>query len=382
MIDDFDTLIDRRTSDSTKWHKYGPDVIPMWVADMDFRSPPAVIDALKARVDHGIFGYGDPPAALVETVQARLASFYDWSIEPGWLVWLPGLVAAINAACRLPGEQESVLTATPVYHPFLAAPGNMGRALITVPMTQDNGRWTLDLERLEAAITPATRLLLLSHPHNPVGRAYSRAELTALAALCDRHDLIICSDEIHCELMLDTDKPHVPTATLGPEIAARTITLMAPSKTFNLAGLGCGFAIIPDSALRRRFQAATAGIVAHVNVLGYTAALAAYREGEAWHQALLAYLRGNRDRLAAWVAAQPGLRMSPTEATYLAWIDCRGAGLTAPAALFARFGVGVHDGQMFGAPAGFIRLNFGCPRSLLEQALTRMQRALEANDVA
>lgn len=378
MTYDFDTLIDRRASDSTKWHKYGADVIPMWVADMDFRSPAAVMEALKARVDHGVFGYGRPPDALVEIVRARLAAFYDWHIEPDWLVWLPGLVCAINAVCRLVGAQESVITATPVYHPFLSAPGNMGRALITVPMAEHQGRWTLDLERLEANITPTTRLLLLSHPHNPVGRAYDRAELAALAELCQRHDLIICSDEIHCELMLDQDKAHLPTATLSPDIAARTITLMAPSKTFNLAGLGCGFAIISDNALRKRFQAATAGIVAHVNVLGYAAALAAYRDGESWRQSLLGYLRGNRDRLADWSDAQPGLRLSPVEATYLAWIDCREALLDNPASLFQQFGVGVHDGRLFGAPAGFVRLNFACPRSLLEQALERMQRALDS----
>ncbi len=382
MTYDFDIQIDRRTSDSTKWHKYGSDVIPMWVADMDFRSPPAVMEALKARVEHGIFGYGNVPAALVETVQARLAAFYDWQIQPEWLVWLPGLVCAINAACRLPGAQESVITSTPVYHPFLSAPGNMGRALITVPMCEDNGRWTLDLDRLEANITPTTRLLLLSHPHNPVGRVYSRTELTALAGLCERHDLIICSDEIHCELILDENKPHLPTATLSPEIAARTITLMAPSKTFNLAGLGCGFAIISDSALRKRFQAAMAGIVAHVNVLGYVAALAAFRDGEPWRQALLKYLRGNRDRLAEWTAAQTGLRLSPTEATYLAWIDCREAGLENPAGLFEQFGVGVHDGRLFGAAAGFVRLNFACPRPLLEQALEHMQQALESRHTA
>ncbi len=374
---DFDTLIDRRHSDSSKWRKYADrDVIPMWVADMDFRAPEAVIEALKARAEHGVFGYGSAPDALIDAVLTRTMEFHGWHIEPQQLVWLPGLVSALNVACRLVDADQAVLTATPVYHPFLQAPGNMGRELITVPLAEDAGRWTPDLDRLAAAITPRTRLLLLCNPHNPVGRVYERAELLALGELCERHDLLVCADEIHCELILDRDKAHIPFAPLAPELAARSITLMAPSKTFNLAGLYCGYAVISDAGLRQRFQRAMAGIVGHVNVMGYAAALAAYQCGEPWRLAVLDYLRDGRQRIEHWAAAQSGIRLSSIEATHLAWIDCRERGLSDPAALFERFGVGLHDGRIFGAPPGFVRLNFACPHDLLEQALARMGQAL------
>lgn len=379
MPHDFDTLIDRRTSDSNKWRKYAdPETIPMWVADMDFRSPPAVIEALKARADHGVFGYVAPPDGLIECVHARLRDRYDWVIEPEWLIWLPGLVSALNVCCRLLEPDQAAITTTPVYHPFLNAPKNMERSLIRVPLAADGTRWIMDFDRLEAAVTPKTRLFMLCNPHNPVGRVYDRDELTALAEFCRRHDLLLCADEIHCELILDPERPHIPAATLNTDTAARSITLMAPSKTFNLAGLYCGFAVIPDAALRKRFLHAMAGIVGHVNIMGYAAALAAYLDGEPWRQDLLAYLRGNRRHLEDWTAVTPGAALAPIEATYLAWLDFRNRGLDDPATLFERFGVGVHDGRLFDAPAGFVRLNFGCPKALLDEALSRMSRALES----
>lgn len=375
---DFDIPIERRHGDSSKWRKYGDrDVIPMWVADMDYRSPPAVIEALQARAAHGVFGYAAPTEELIDVVLGRLRAHYGWTVAPEQLVWLPGLVSALNVCCRLLDADQQVITTTPVYHPFLQAPVNMDRELLTVPLAEHAGRWTLDSDRLDAAITPATRLLLLCNPHNPVGRIYDRAELAALAKLCERRDLIVCADEVHCELLLDTDKPHIPFVTLGPDAAARSITLMAPSKTFNLAGLYCGFAVIPDTGLRRRFRRAMAGIVGDVNIMGYTATLAAYRDGESWRRALLDYLRGNRQRLIDWAEATPNVILSPIEATYLAWIDCRERGLDDPATLFERYGVGLHDGRIFGAPPGFVRLNFGCTRALLDEALERMSRALE-----
>lgn len=375
---DFDQLIDRRASDSTKWRKYAdPETIPMWVADMDFRSPQAVIDALEKRAEHGVFGYVSPPDALSDCLLSRLRDFYDWRVEPEWLVWLPGLVSALNVCCRLLAPDQAAITTTPVYHPFLYAPDNMERQLIRVPLAEDGTRWRMDFDRLEAAITLRTRLFMLCNPHNPVGRVYDRHELTALAEFCRRHDLLLCADEIHCELILDPDRPHLPIAALDPDTAARSITLMAPSKTFNLAGLYCGVAIIPDAALRRRFQHAMAGIVGHVNIMGYTAALAAYRYGEPWRRALLDYLRGNRQRLRDWTNATPGVALAPIEATYLAWLDFRSRGLDNPATLFERYGVGVHDGRLFDAPAGFVRLNFGCPGTLLDEALNRMSRALD-----
>jgi cystathionine beta-lyase len=375
---DFDTPVDRRNTASMKWQKYaGKDIIPLWVADMDFHSPPAVIEALHRRVDHGVFGYTLVPEELNAVVVDTLQSRYNWRVSPEWVVWLPGLVTGLNVACRSVGDDhDEVLTAVPVYPPFLKAPGNSRRHLIKVPLAEDHGRWTFDFERLEAAVTPRTRLFMLCNPHNPVGRLFTREELTRLAALCEKHNMIICSDEIHCDLILEPGKRHVPAATLDPAVAQRTITMMAPSKTFNLPGLGCSFAVIPSDDLRQRFLAAKAGIVPMINALGFTAALAAYADCDAWVAALLTYLRQNRDAVAEAVAGMPDLSMAPVEATYLAWIDVRQAGIDQPASFFESAGVGLQEGAEFDG-RGFVRLNFGCCRSLLVTALQRMAAAME-----
>lgn len=372
---DFEHVPERRGSDSVKWNKYaGQDVLPLWIADMDFASPPPVLAALQARVARGDLGYAEPWPALVEAVQAYCQRHYDWRVEADWLVWLPGLVCGINLACRsVDGE---VLTATPVYPPFLSAPGLSGRGLVRVSLREEGGRWSWDFAALEAAVTPATRLLLLCHPHNPVGRAWDADELQALAEFAARHDLVVCSDEIHCDLVLDPERHHVPFARLGEDAARRSITLMAPSKTYNIAGLGCSLAIIPDPALRRRYQAARRGIVPDVNVLALTACASALLEGEAWRQDLLAVLRANRDRVEAAVSAMPGLSLGHVEATYLAWIDACGLGVDAPVEFFEAAGVGLSDGRDFGLP-GWVRLNFGCAPALLDQALDRMRAACQ-----
>ena len=375
---DFDTPVERRATASLKWDRYGNrDIIPLWVADMDFRSPPAVIRALQQRVAYGVFGYTLAPQELNDAVVAMLKNLYGWEIEPDWLVWLPGLVTGLNVVCRAVGEEgDDVMTAVPVYPPFLTAPGHFRRNLIKVPLKEENNRWQFDFDRLERSITAKTRIFILCNPHNPVGRVYTRDELTVLAAICNRHDIVICSDEIHCDLILDEDKAHIPTATLGPEVAARTITLMAPSKTFNLPGLGCALAVISEKKLRRQFKNAMAGIVPRPNVLGYAAALAAFGECDDWHAALLDYLRGNRDTVERAIQQMPPFSIAPVEATYLAWIDMRSAGLKNPAKFFEKAGVGLQEGIEFDGP-GFARLNFGCARSLLEQALQRMKAAME-----
>jgi cystathionine beta-lyase len=375
---DFDTLVERRGTASLKWDRYrGRDIIPLWVADMDFQSPPAVINALQQRIAYGVFGYTLPPEELNEVVVGRLASNYDWIVKPEWLVWLPGLVCGLNVTCRAVGEDDDdVMTVVPVYPPFLTAPGNSRRNIIKVPLRERQNRWEFDFDRIEKSITDKTRLFILCNPHNPIGRVFTREELSTLAGICHKHDIVICSDEIHCDLVLDRDKIHIPTATLNAEAAARTITLMAPSKTFNLPGLGTAFAVIPEKNLRRRFIKAMAGIVPGVNALGYTAARAAFAECAEWHAALLEYLRGNRDTVAQAVRRIPRLSMAPLEATYLAWIDMRATGLENPAVFFENAGVGLQDGSEFDGP-GFVRLNFGCSRILLEKALQRMTAAME-----
>jgi len=372
---DFDRIVDRRGGDSLKWNRYaGRDVLPLWVADMDFAAPPAVVAALERRVAQGHFGYAEPWPSLTDAVLGHLQREYGWSVDADCLVWLPGLVSGLNVACR--ALAGTVLTATPVYPPFLSAPRLSGRTLLTVPLALRNGRWGWDFVALEAALTAETRLLLLCHPHNPVGRAWNEAELSELAEFCERHDLIVCSDEIHCALVLDGAPRHIPLALIDEKVARRSITLMAPSKTYNIPGLGCAFAIIPDGALRRRFLAAMNGIVPHVNVLGLAACEAAYRDCDDWHAALIAYLSANRDHLEAAIAGMPGLAMTHVEATYLAWIDARALGVDDPAGFFEAAGVGLSRGDDFGLP-GWVRLNFGCPRATLAAALARMRSALK-----
>ena len=385
MTFDFDTPVPRAGTDSQKWQKYaGREVLPLWVADMDFRSSPAIIAALQERVAHGVFGYARPVKSTTDAVVAAFAARYGWSIDPGWLVWLPGLVVGLNVTAQAfaaPGEE--VLTLSPVYPPFMTAPKNSGRVSVQVPLSLNAtaARWEIDWDALERAVTLRTKLFYLCNPHNPLARVWRRDELTRLGEFCLRHGLLLCSDEIHCDLILDPSLQHVPSATLSPELAARTLTFMAPSKTYNVPGLGTSLAIIPDSALRAQFVRATAGIVAEVNPFGYVACEAAYRDSEDWRQALLAYLRGNRDYLLGFVARElPGVTVeAPIEATYLAWLNVTALGLANPAAHFEKHGVGLSDGAAFGAPKGhYVRLNFGCTRATLTEGLKRMKAAVAA----
>ncbi|HRD34879.1 MAG TPA: PatB family C-S lyase [Rhodocyclaceae bacterium] len=377
---DFDTPLDRAAEPGEKWGRYaGRDILPLWVADMDFAVADVIRDALAARLAHPVFGYTDPWPALVEAVIDGIARDHGWAIRPEWLIWLPGVVSGFNLACRAVGRAgDEVFTATPVYPPFLTAPANNDRTLVTRPLVLRDSRWEWDRRATEDAIGPRTRLLMLCNPHNPVGRVFDDDELGWLADLAERRDLIICSDEIHCGLVLDPDHPHRPIAALNDAVAARTITLMAPSKTWNIPALYCAFAIIPDPKLRRAYARAMRGLAGHPNVLGLAAAEAAYRDGDPWRQALLRYLRGNCARVLDAVATMPGVSTTRPEATYLAWIDCRATGLTDPAKFFEDAGVGLSDGAPFGMP-GFVRLNFGCPRSTLDEALRRMKTALVAH---
>jgi cystathionine beta-lyase len=376
---DFDKKLDRRNTDSLKWDRYKRrNVIPMWVADMDFRSPGPILEALHKRVDHGIFGYTVPPDELVQVIITRILEKYQWKIEPSWIVWLPGVVPALHLAClAFADDGDDVLTFTPVYPPFLSAPSLSGRRLKSLPLRHQANRYTMDAESLENEISPRSKVLLLCNPHNPVGRRYGRRELSDIAEVCVAHNIVICSDEIHCDLILDGQE-HIPTATLSPEISAHTITLMAPSKTFNTPGLNCAFAIIENKDLRTRFRQARKGIVPNVNALGFAASLAAYRDCEPWRTALIDYLTGNKDIVYKTVNEEiPGLSMDDVQATYLAWIDVTKLGLSDPVRFFESAGVGLSDGRDY-AGEGYVRLNFGCPRKTLMEALERMRSAVTA----
>ena len=350
---------------------------------MDFAVPPPVLAALRQRIDHGVFGYNLPTASQTEAVVTYLARKFDWAVEPGWIVWLPGLVSGLNVACRAVGEPgDAVFTATPIYPPFLTSPVDSGRRVASLPLVRDSSGWLWDFPGVDGVLKGSrAKLFLLCHPHNPTGRVWSEDELWQIAALAEKHDLVLCSDEIHNGLVLDPACRHRILASLSPEIAARTITLMAPSKTFNIPGLGAAFAIISDPALRRGFRAAMNGIVPHVNVLGMVATEAALGQCDNWHAALLDYLRGNARAVERAVAALPGLDMRPIEATYLAWIDARefaaDHGIANPVKHFEQHGLGLSDGADFGAP-GFVRLNFGTRRALLDEALERLAGAVRA----
>lgn len=374
----FDTAPERRASGCHKWNRYEADVLPMWVADMDIACPPAVIEALRRRLDHPILGYGMAQAGLRARIAGWCAARYGWAIAPEAVVPLPGVVPGFNLALRAtcaPGA--GVVVQTPVYPPMLKAPSNWGLRRIEAPLTEAG---TVEAHSFRAALREAGGgAFLLCNPHNPTGRVFTRAELTAMAEACLAADAAIISDEIHCDLVLN-ERPHIPIASLAPEVAARTITLMSAGKTFNIAGLNACWAIIPDPGLRARFQQAIAGIAEHANILGLIATEAALAEGEPWRRGLIAHLRANRDLLEAAVGGRlPGVRMLRPEGTFLAWLDFRATPLAADPAglLLARARLGVNPGPDFGPPgAGFVRLNFGCPRALLEDGIGRIAQAL------
>ena len=384
MVYDFDQPVERTGSDSSKWRVYGDEVIPMWVADMDFRSPEPILAAIHKRIDHGVFGYGGESQRLQEVICERMARLHGWQIEPEAVVLLPGLVCGLNVVSRAIGKPgDGVLVSTPVYPPFLTAPVNQDRTLQTAPLgvtTEGKTmRYAMDFDAFAGAIDQTTELFILCNPHNPVGRAYSKAELEGIAEICARHDLVICSDEIHCDLLLG-DTKHLPIAALDPQIAERTITLVAPSKTFNVPGLGCSAAIVQNAELRAKVTKAASGIVPHVNVLGIAGAIAAYTECQDWHDGLLAYLTANRDFAVDFITQHlPGLKVTVPEATYLAWLDCREAEIEGnPYEFFLKEAqVALNDGARFGEEGKhFVRLNFGTQRAVLSEGLHRMRQAM------
>ena len=379
----FDTFPERRSTNSVKWQVFDEDVLPMWVADMDFLSPPAVIAALKQRVEHGIFGYTFEPQELRHLIVERLNRLYSWQVQPESIVFMPGVINGFNLACRMVSRahpDSQVIIQPPVYPPFLSAAANNGLKRLDIPLTEtSSGFYEIDFAAFEAALTPASRLLILCNPHNPVGRVFTQNELQQLADICLRHEVTICSDEIHCDLLFSGQR-HTPIAALGEDIANNTITLMAPSKTFNIAGLECSFAVIPNPEMRRAYEKSRTGLTGHVNLLGVTAALAAYRDGQTWLDELLPYLESNRDLLVNFVRENlTGLKMESPQGTYLAWIDCRESSIPGnPHKFFLKKArVALNNGEDFGLGGeGFVRLNFGCPQPILLEGLQRMRAAL------
>lgn len=374
---DFDTPITRLGSGCIKYDRK-PELDPFWVADMDFASAPPILEALRKRVDHAIFGYAQPHAGLNEAVIDYLRNRRRADVPLEHIVHLGGLVPALSLAIRAyckPGE--AVLTCTPVYPPFIASHHDAHASLITVDHLLVGDQWTFDWRGLEAAVTAETKVFLLCNPQNPLGRVFSAAEIIKLAEFCEAHDLVLVSDEIHCDLIFnEVATPHFSALNLPEKLAKRCITLLSPSKTWNIAGLGYAFAVIPDDTIRRRFTAARGHTLSEINALAYYAAEAAYRDGEPWRKELIDYLTINRDTLVNFINTRcPDLVVHSGEATYLAWIDARAMGVENPAQHFEKHaGLFLSDGTFFGWP-GWIRFNFGCPRSRMLEGLEKLAGA-------
>ena len=380
-ISPFDTIVDRRQTDSIKWQKFDEGVIPMWVVDMEFATPNAVTQALSERIKHPVFGYTSAPDSLVEAVANYCAERHQWTIDSDCLSWIPGVLPAVTAAVRIAGKPgDEVIVFPPVYHPLLHIPEKTGRKRVDVPLIykpsnndkhNSEGRWTIDFESLEAAFTEKTAALLLSSPHNPMGTMFSEDELYKLSALCSKNNVLLISDEIHCDLILSQEKKHIPTALAAREHHQSVITIMSPSKTFNLAGANCSFTHIADPELLEQFNAECLYTVPLVPTLSYTAAEAAYSDGWKWHAKLIDYLRGNHDYLHSVINNTELLSMDKLDATYLAWIDTSQLMSEDAYEFFQQAGVGLSPGSQFGHQS-YQRLNFACSREQLEQGVKRI----------
>ena len=389
----FDVLIDRTNTNCVKWNQYPRDVLPLWVADMDFAAPEPIREALRCFVEQGVLGYDFPTRDLYETVAARMQALYDWQVSPEAVVATPGVVAgftlAAHALCE-PGE--GLLVQPPVYPPFLKVHEKAGLVRQDAPLvlaaTGSTLHYGLDFDIFQKAIHSngaRTRMFLLCDPHNPIGQAYAKEDLLRMADLCLQNDIFICSDEIHGELLLGGTHRQ-PIAALDPQIADRTVTLVAPSKTFNVPGLFCGFAIIPNPELRERYKTVVERMAMHVSSPGLVAAREAFSGTcDDWLAALLTYLTANRDFLVDFAGTRlPGIRTTVPDATYLAWLDCRELvrsgrmdGATPQEFFLKQAKVALNEGRDFGPGGeGFVRLNFGCPRQTLVEALERMGASL------
>lgn len=376
---DFKTQLDRKNTGSLKWDKYkGTDILPMWVADMDFPVATEIQKAVQEQLSHPVYGYTIATEKTLKTVTTMLQEEFNWTIDPEWLVWLPGVVAGLWGACAAYGEHgDEAIFNTPIYHHFFEVPTQGQKKPVAVPLRrEESGRWTYDFEALQAAISERSKIMLLCSPHNPTGTLFTEAETQEMGRFCEKNNLVIVSDEIHCGLVL-SDNTHIPAGVACPDQLDRLVTIMSPSKTFNLAGLNCSFAIISNPELRKQFNDACHSVLPMVPGLAYTAMEAAYSEGKPWQHGMLEQLRENHNYLKAEIEAIPGLQMTPMEATYLAWINTDDLPCDNAAEYFESFGVGLSPGSGFGMD-NYIRLNFACPMSMLVDAIERMKKAVAA----
>ena len=382
----FDEIIDRRHHNSAKWCSVDGDTLPMWVADMDFRSPPTAINAMIERARHGVFGYTFDPPKLKDAVVERMSRLYNWEITPEDVLFSPGLVLALCATCSGFGEDgDTVLIQTPVYGSFFKAVRSSRKFTGNIDMVYQSDdahtfHYENDYDEFElVARDPRTSIHLQCNPQNPAGFMYQRAELEQIAEICLKHNVLIVADEIHSDLILEGK--HQPIATLSPEIAQHTLTMIAPSKTYNLAGLACSVLIAQNKDIRERMAAALQSISAHVNIMGYEAAYGAYTGGDDWLRDMLVYLKANRDYAIDFIRAHlPQVKTTIPDSTYLLWLDMRELPIEGDVTEFckAQAQVAPSPGEFFGeAGKGFVRLNFGCPRATLELGLDRLKAAVD-----
>ncbi len=369
----FDQILNRKGTNCAKWDRQGGDFLPMWVADMDFKAPEPLLEAVQKRLDQGVFGYPASPKAAEEAVVGHYKRTYGVTVCPEWIVWIPSVMPGANLACRVGGG--GILYSTPMYTHIRRLPEEARAEVTEVPMKETGLFYTMDFDALERAVTSKTGVYVLCNPHNPVGRVFTRNELEQTADFAKRHRLLVVADEIHCELVLEGE--HIPYFSLNPEAEQNSITLCSAGKIANVPGLPLAYAIIPNPDLRKRFEAEALGLFSVRNILAETALTAAYNGScDAWKKELRDYLRKNRDYLEARIAGIPGLSAVHNEATYLVWIDTRETQIADPFTFFRNeAGVHLNDGKTYGKD-GFVRLNFGCPHSQLKEALDRMEAAV------
>ena len=383
---DFDQFIDRKPTESLKWNCYPDDVLPLWVADTDFRCPPEVIEALHKRVDHGIFGYGKTPEGLDKVMIDRFKRLYDWEVSPDHISYVPGIVTGFSIVLRaLCQKGDAVIFQSPAYPPFIGA--SMASGLIGIQnqmYLDERGIYRIDFDLFERQVVDnKVKVYILCNPQNPTGRVFSKEELLKLGDICLRHNVIICSDEIHGDILFDGRK-HTPIASLDPEISKITATFMAPSKTYNIAGLHASVAIIQDESLHNTVKEFMQYLISCPGILSLVAAKAAYEFGDEWLHEQIVYMQTNRDLIGAAIdgGMLPGIRWSKPEGTFLAWLDCRELGIEENLQEFfmQNAKVCLNDGCTFGeAGEGFLRLNFGCTQAVLNEALEKMAEAIRRN---
>ena len=373
----FSQVLSRKGTGSLKWDRYkNTETLPFWVADMDFTIAPPIQKALEQRLAHPVYGYTVASSELGQAIAAHLEAEYGWKIELEWLVYLPGVVTGLATCCRAFCDDSSeIMVNPPIYQHFYDSHDDKRQTLLRVPLHKQNDRWTYDLSAMSAACTEKTTMLMMCSPHNPTGTVFTGDELRLCASLCEQHNMLMVSDEIHCDLVIDKSVKHVPTAVACPEYADRVVTLMSGSKTWNLAGLNCSFAIISNPELRAKFKQACVSVVPPVPPLALLATEVAYRDGGPWRHALLNYLADNYAFLKDSLALIPGLTLEPIQATYLAWIDASALNLVDTQAFFEQHGVGLSSGEGFGQPH-YIRLNFACPKETLQEGVRRMSTAV------